>query len=406
MKKILALTISLAAALLLCMTMTSAVFAADALEAGGPVEIQAEESMASVEAALAEQQGKVDLKYANSLKEIISVVTPVSMNSSTKADPVYTPQTANYQTYSYTINMPKTGTFAVSYTGLNGDVYVSMEGASSIGSSSMTKQGYTFKVYYYYLTAGSYTLDVSVYKPSSGNNQGVFYAQYAPVVTATVGNTNKVYYHGAPGTNNKLTYFKVKAPAKGFFTLTVGDATNSGYGSAYIKTKGFKDFEYLSDTSTSIGNVRWIGAKKGTYTFSVKTYSPIYGVKSKFTKVKESKYGAKKKKAVKIKKKKTVKGVIITNAKKAHWYKLKNPKKQKVKLVFKTNLTGGGNYGGIKVTFYNKNSSFYKIISAGTGKATIQPYTIGSGEKLKKGTYWVKVESYKNGTGFFKMTWK
>ena len=98
--------------------------------------------------------------------------------------------------------------------------------------------------------------------------------------------------------------------------------------------------------------------------------------------------------------------MIITNAKKAHWYKIKNPKKQKVKLVFKTKLTGGGNYGGIKVTFYNKNSSFYKIISAGTGKATIQPYTIGSGEKLKKGTYWVKVESYKNGTGFFKMTWK
>ena len=403
MKKIFALTISLAAALLMCMAMTGAAFAADQLDAGSSAVIQATSSMADVEAALEEQQAPIDLENAKSIKDIISVVTPVNLNSATKAEPVYTPTTSSYQTFQYTIKMPKAGTLALSYTGLNGDAYVSIDGASSIGSTSFTKDGYTFKKYYYYLGATSYTLNVDVYRPSSGLNQGAFYAQYAPSATTTVANTNKIYYHGAPGNTNKLTYFKVKAPAKGFFTLAVGDASGSGYGSAYIKTSGFKDFDYLSDTSETIGNIRFIGAKKGTYTFTVKTYDPIYGVKAKFTKVKESKYGKSKKKAVKIKKKKAVKGLMITNAKKVHWYKFKNPKKQKVKIVFKYKMAGDG----LKVTFYSKSSSFYEHISGGAGKGTITPYTIGSGSKLNKGTYWIKVESYnKTGTGFYKMIWK
>ena len=58
----------------------------------------------------------------------------------------------------------------------------------------------------------------------------------------------------------------------------------------YYKTAGFSDYEYLSQSDAR----RYIGVKKGLYTISVKSYTPVYGVKVKFNKVKESKYGTKK----------------------------------------------------------------------------------------------------------------
>ena len=409
MKRISALTISLAAALLMCLAMTGAAFAADGIESGVAADIEATAEMANVEAALADQMAPVaPAKDAAQVKTSIKTVTAVSMNSTAKANPVYTPTATKMETYEYTIKMPAAGTLALSYTALNGDGYARLTNASTTGSTKFTESGYSFRTSFYYLSAGSHKMEFSVYSPSSGSNQGVFFVQYAPSSSFVVPNTGKVYYHGAPGNSNKFTYFKVKAPGKGYFTLTLGDGTGSDYPLGInMKMKGFKDFDYLSESSKDIGNIRWIGAKKGTYTVTVKTSNSIYGVKSKFKKVKESKYGAKKKKAAKIKKKKTVKGVIITNSKKAHWYKFKNPKKQKVKLVFKSSTTGGGKYSGLKVTVYGKGSSFFKTISAGKGKTVIQPYTLGAGSKLKKGTYYIKVESYeKAGTGYYTLTWK
>ena len=182
--------------------------------------------------------------------------------------------------------------------------------------------------------------------------------------------------------------------------LNMGDAT--GTYSMYYKTKGFKDFEYLTQSDAQ----RYIGVKKGTYTIQVKSYSPIIGVTYKFVKKSQSSYGTKKAKAKTLKKKKTYKGLIITNSKKSHWYKFKNPKLQKVSIVIDHKLSGGGN-GGIKVTVINKSGSkFVDYIYPNQAKYETSIYTVGKNNKLAKGTYWIKIQSYNGGNGYFTVKWK
>ena len=151
---------------------------------------------------------------------------------------------------------------------------------------------------------------------------------------------------------------------------------------------------------------RYIGVKKGTYTIQVKSYSPIIGVTYKFVKKSQSSYGTKKAKAKTLKKKKTYKGLIITNSKKSHWYKFKNPKLQKVSIVIDHKLSGGGN-GGIKVTVINKSGSkFVDYIYPNQAKYETSIYTVGKNNKLAKGTYWIKIQSYNGGNGYFTVKWK
>ena len=133
----------------------------------------------------------------------------------------------------------------------------------------------------------------------------------------------------------------------------------------------------------------------------------MYGVKVKFNKVSQGKYGTKKSKAATLKSKKIRKGLIITNAKKAHWYKFKNPKTKVVRIYVKGKLTSGGSYGGIKVTLYDSRGVVGStILTPSSPSVTIKPYTYGKGSKLIKGTYRIKVESYKKGSGYFTVKWK
>ena len=143
------------------------------------------------------------------------------------------------------------------------------------------------------------------------------------------------------------------------------------------------------------------------YTFAVKTYSPIYNIRVNFVKVAENKFGAKKKKAVSLKAKKAYKGLIITDAKKAHWYKFKNKKVHKVKITVTSNLCNGSSLGGLRVTAYGKKGKIgSKIIYADAASSSFTLYTVGKGSKLAKGTYYLKVESYNGGNGYFTVKWK
>lgn len=324
-----------------------------------------------------------------------STITATDVNSSSET--VYTTETvSSYKTLSYYVKMPKKGMLAISYIGNQGSMYVSLyNGTTRISLATSATGENDVKSYYYDCAAGTYRLEVSLSPNTSGvSASGILEAQYAPAA-GTVPTDNKVHCYGS--TASASTSFKVSVPATGFLTLTMGDATGNNM-SVRAKTTGFSSEEYFTSSSST----RWIGVKTGTYTFNVHSYG-AYAVQIKFTKVSESNYGAKKSKAAKIKKKKTVKGVFITNKKKVHWYKFKNPKLQKVKLVFKSYMTGGG----ISVTVYTKTNKLYDSIYSGAYKKTLQPYTIGKGKKLVKGTYYVKVESTnKKGTGYFTMTWK
>ena len=64
--------------------------------------------------------------------------------------------------------------------------------------------------------------------------------------------------------------------------------------------------------------------------------------------------------------------------------------------------------GGLRVSFYKAGSSYAfgsQSFSSYTPSGTVQPYTYGYGKKLAPGTYYVKVQKYSGGNGYYKMKW-
>lgn len=320
-----------------------------------------------------------------------AVITPVSVNSSATASSYVTLKSNE----THTIHMPSTGTVGVFYTS-SGSPSMYIDGNYRDDYETFDADGQTGYISYWYLGAGDHTLSISC------SYQVRFGALYAPAyLNITAASSAKTYVLGRPANSSTVSSFKVKVPSNGYLDLTMGD--DLGKWSVYFKTSGFSDYEYLSSSDAR----RYVGVKKGTYTISVKSYTPIYGVKIKFNKVKEAKYGTKKSKAKTIKRNKTIKGLIITNKKKAHWYKFKNPKLKKVTITIKGKTNGGGKYGGYKITMYDKRGSIgTTYISSSHPSVTIKPYTLGKGNKLVKGTYRLKVQSYKGGSGYFTVKWK
>ena len=209
------------------------------------------------------------------------------------------------------------------------------------------------------------------------------------------------HYYVMPSDADETTFY-ITTPATGYIVLDMMDAGDLGC-AVQFKTDGFKDYEYLSSVDAESN----VGLSKGTHAFKIKTYSDSFYVRVKFVKISESKFGSRKKKATKISKGSTKKGVIMSDNKKVHWYKIKNPKLQKVKLKLKLKANGGGKYGGVKVTAYQngKNMGSTKV-SAYYNGTDISLYTIGKGDKLTKGTYYIKVQSYDSGNGYFSLKWK
>ena len=304
--------------------------------------------------------------------------------------------------------MPKAGTLILKYIAVDSDGGVNDNfDVNVIGSGVSYKDGMTAsdgtKIRMYSATiAGDAFATFSINMPF-GATKIYFVALYAPYTVSTVkapsGSFSKYYYLGGPADNSSVSKFKVSVPANGYIVMDVGGENEYPVS---LKTSGFKSYENV--TSDNIRRV--IGVKKGTYTFSVISHTPVYHYRLRFYKVAKSNC-TQKNKAVTIKKNKTAKGVIVTDSKKAYWYKFKNPKLQKVKVYATTKLNGGGNYGGIKITAYNKKGKIgSQIITADTPSSCFDMYTVGKRLKLAKGTYWIKIESYKGGNGYFTVKWK
>ena len=97
---------------------------------------------------------------------------------------------------------------------------------------------------------------------------------------------------------------------------------------------------------------------------------------------------------------------MITNAKKTHWYKFKNKKLQKVSVVIDTKISKGSSAGGLKVTIYDKKRQLYTRKLYPNAKPLTVKLSSPGKKKLKKGTYYIKVESYNGGNGYFTVKWK
>lgn len=320
--------------------------------------------------------------------------------------PVYrTPAlTKSGEEFTYNFSMPKKGTLVIQYGTTSADTscYVNpVSGASNpnnvTGDSVQTK---LFPV----PSAGNVSLKFTVYD-STKAGAAVFTAWYAPDRKSSV-KSGKEFMLGSTGSDASSS-FTIKAPSNGYITV---DAVNAVYPSFTVrmKAKGFKDYEY---PSSSNGNIFNIGVKKGTYTISLKTSgASIYNVKATFHRVKETSAKTSKAKAASIKKKSANKGIIpVNNRKKVHWYKIKNPKNQKMTLAVNTKkMSNGGSYSAkLKITVYFPDKkSRYTTISTGYSNSFSVTYgTIGT-KKARKGTYYVKVQSLDGANGYYTLKWK
>lgn len=140
------------------------------------------------------------------------------------------------------------------------------------------------------------------------------------------------------------------------------------------------------------------GVAKGTYYVKVQANTPIYAISygtAKYT----TKPGTKKSKATSISKGKSKKAVLeASTSKKTQWYKLKLSKKGTMKINFDGYVAPGTK---IKMSLVNSKGKAIKILVDRKKKSGITmsgkvnsyiPAEIVSNGKMKKGTYYVKIE--------------
>ncbi len=267
-------------------------------------------------------------------------------------------------------------------------------------------------------SAGTYYMKVDSGYIKTENNVGgkdtfsasfMYYAQ-APVKTLVNGvtfETYKVYNEADP-------WFMFKATADGYITLQyVGDEgyDNSGAVTLYNSSKKAISSQCWFDTKDKAEYKTVFGVKKGqTYYIKAEYVTGYFGMRCTQTAIKE-KSGKNRKKAVLVKKNKTIKGTLAAGENKADWYKVKLTKKQVLKII--TQGSASGPYGKFELTIYYANGKKYAspatciqgIDSKYTTK-TVKLFT-NKAIKLAKGTYYIKISKKdKNSSGYYQLKWK
>lgn len=318
---------------------------------------------------------------------------------------------------SFSFTVPATGTLELAYIYANGaSTYASVKdqyGATIYAddSSYKTENGLTLADKFYTKLNKGQTYYLSI-----DNSYSPYAMQFIMAYAANSGTlpNGKAVYGGTH--DNQVSYYKVTASKNGYLNVQFRDATGKSYPSYQVRLLNAKkqglthDFERISSYNSYQTT---FGVKKGTYYLAVKApYNPLYTIKATNTAVK-TKAGAKKSKAVTLKKGKTKKGVIYAKNKKTpakQWYKFKVTKRKKVKLYVNTKTSGGNTIaGGIKVTMSAKRSygtgsqTFYY----GSPSGVLKPYTVGNkGKTLDPGVYYVCVSGYNYGNGYYTLKWK
>ena len=337
-------------------------------------------------------------------------INAVSLNSKDKADIWTVSYDQNSTTY-IPVYIPKAGTFKIDLAGIDyqyGSQIKLKNGATAeagaIGSyeyiSSSSPEGVIFGEV---SKGGTYYLEFSTTLP--GTYKTAFSVSYAPAGGTLKSGTQ--FFGTSP--NGKVSYYKITAPGTGYMKVTF-PSTASTYSPSYsVKLMNSKKKSISGDYQSvyaSKNYTTYFGVGKGTYYIAVKTSDPIYGIRTTYNKVTE-KSGSTKSKAKSIYKKGTKKGIITASqsSTSGDWYKFKITKSQTVKFSISTLASSNG---GLRVSFYKAGSSYAfgsQSFSSYTPSGTVQPYTYGYGKKLAPGTYYVKVQKYSGGNGYYKMKW-
>ena len=315
------------------------------------------------------------------------------------------------------VKTTKGGTLAIPLSGVEVGKGVTVTLHSTSAATSGDKIGYSKylssskvedTLYAKVKKAGTYYLKFETASYSAGTPQSVGFGAilYPAGGTLTKG---KVFYGASPD-NSGVSYYKVTAPGNGYLTISFPERLTD-YASFDVKLMNYKknslftNFEYLSSSKSYKTTV---GVKKGTYYVAVKNSNDAYGIKVSFTSVKENS-GSSKSKAKSIYKGNTKKGIITAaqSETSGDWYKFKITKTQYVKFTFKVKSSGGGSSGGLKAAFYQSGKSYpaTSVNCYGEDGKTIQLYTPGKGTKLAPGTYYIKVQKYSNGNGYYTLKW-
>lgn len=315
------------------------------------------------------------------------------------------------------VKTTKGGTLAIPLSGVEVGKGVTVTLHSTSAATSGDKIGYSKylssskvedTLYAKVKKAGTYYLKFETASYNAGMPQSVGFRAilYPAGGTLTKG---KVFYGASPD-NSGVSYYKVTAPGNGYLTVSFPERLTD-YSSFNIKLMNskknslFTNFEYLS---SSKAYKTTIGVAKGTYYIAVKNSDNAYGIKVSFTSVKESS-GSSKSKAKSISKGSTKKGIITAaqSATSGDWYKFKITKTQYVKFTFKVKANGGGSSGGLKAAFYQSGKTYpaTSVNCYGDDGKEVQLYTIGKGTKLAPGTYYIKVQKYSHGNGYYTLKW-
>ena len=330
-----------------------------------------------------------------------SVLSPSNVNTASSTPDYQISVSDKSATVNYSLKVPGAGTVFITYPYNASTIYVS--GGGVLNRGQFTQGDNNVRVYSF-PAAGTANISMDIFASEGYTTTVQFSVRYASKsqkITATKDYKNIIV--GSPDSSNNSTV-SITVPGKGYLEFAASDPLSS-YSSIKYKTKGFKDFEYLSSSNS---NTTYVGVKKGTYKFSIKN-SAAYSVVTKFHSVKETSLKTSQSKAASIKKGKLNKGLIVTDNKKVHWYKIKNPKNQKVNLVVNGKKMSKGNSGTsylkITVIFPDKKKSTAKLYPGTSDTFKITYGKIGT-SKARKGTYKIKVESVGGTNGYYTLKWK
>lgn len=349
-------------------------------------------------------------------------VTAVNINTTTEANAYKTGLYDRNNLWSIPVKIPAAGNFLINLVSTgNNNVYLfdtpnpgadtKPIAAMALPASQSDSDIYSFSARV--AKAGTYYLVFATDSYSSIQTAlQVFYAKALKSGSSTAVTSGKVRYASVSGTGYR--YFKITVPGTRYLRIDIpwGDG---GQDAAYkIKLMNSSKKKNLLKGIVNLkkdgrGYTTYAGVPKGTYYVAVSTATDsAYSIKVTSTKVTD-KSGSTRSKANRMYKGNSRSGIITAtqSSSSGDWYKLVLGSTQRVELDIITK--SGGYSGGIKFSVYSgsKTKAFGTAeYYYGKPNGTLHLYTSGYGDRLVKGTYYIKVQKYGSGSGYYKLKWK
>lgn len=227
-----------------------------------------------------------------------------------------------------------------------------------------------------------------------------------PSITRTLTDGNNVAAYCDAAVSDTFSYYAKK---NGYITINQKRLveTAASMSVAFYDSKGKKITDVVSDHDIATKIVFPV-MKGKTYKIEIKTLNvdgqQYYQLYLDFTSLTE-KSGSKKTKAVAQQLKKTFTGMVYAedSIKQTDWYKISNPKNQKLKLDY----SGYATSGSINLSIYNKNGKklgTYYLMPSKNDSITYQIKNINQSQIIPSGTYYFKItKSRKQTAGMYQI---